>query len=255
MRPRRRSRLVRPQRRPGLSRYGGRRPRTGRRCAPRPRRCTLSFRSPIAATAAEERAVARSAATSSCPAQILKNGKLVTLKTTTYRYKFVKIKKGKNKGKFRRTIVRVSISVKVSCSKQCVAVVKKRGKYQPVYSIKTVKVKAKKRNRIVTVKKRKRVYRFVDCSTLPSAEELGTPVSVTILPGSFALLDFGAFQRQAAVTGKLQGFVPGKIQLRSDIQATLNRGSLSIAPDTGLHRRRLRRPGVARRSGPATRRP
>jgi hypothetical protein len=151
--------------------------------------------SPIAATAAEQRAVARAAATGTCPAQILKNGTLVTLKTTTYQYRYVKIKTGKNKGKYARTIVRVSVAVSVSCSKQCVAVVKKRGKYQPVYSIRTVKVKAVKRGRIVTVKKRARVYRFVDCSTLPSAESLGTPVSVTILPGSYALLDFGAFQR------------------------------------------------------------
>ncbi len=46
-------------------------------------------------------------ASARCNAQILKSGKLVTLRTTTYKYKFVKIKKGRNKGKFQRTIVRV----------------------------------------------------------------------------------------------------------------------------------------------------
>ncbi len=186
-----------------------------------------------AATAAKTPATtasptASTAATGSCNALIRKGNKLVSITQLTYRYRFVKIKSGPNKGRFRRRIVRVRVKVKVSCAKQCAVTVKSKGKYRPVYAVKTVKVKAVKRGRIVTVKRRKKVYRFGACPAGLTTENLGTPVSVSILPGSFALLDFGAFQRQAPVTGVLRGFVPGKIQLNSDIQMTLNRGSLTL---------------------------
>jgi hypothetical protein len=177
-----------------------------------------------------QRVIAETAqARGTCAALILnREGQLVTLRTTTYKYKFTRIKKGKDKGKFKRTIRRVRVAVRVSCAKQCVKVVKKKGKYQNVFSIKRVKVKVKKRNRIVTVKKRQRVYRFTDCKELPSAEELGTPVKVTINPGSYALLDFGSFTRQAPIAGTLRGFVPGRIKLGTDVQVTLTRGGVNI---------------------------
>ena len=164
------------------------------------------------------------AQTGKCVAQIRRGNKFVAVTTLTYKYKYLR-KKG---GGFRRVIRRVRVKVKVSCSRQCVVSVKKRGKYRPVYTVRRVKVKVKKRGKIVTVKRRKRVYKYGKCPE-GVGEELGTPVSVTVLPGSFALLDFGAFQRQAPVTGKLRGFVPGKILLNSDIQMTLNRGSLNLA--------------------------
>jgi len=192
------------------------------RSASSPALASAASSSPAAAAPTR---VPDAAASATCVAQILRNGKLVALTTLTYRYKFVRIKGSKN---FKKIIVRVKVSVRVSCAKQCVAVVKKRGKYVNVYSIKTIKVKLKKRGRIVTAKRRGRVYKFADCKTLPSPQELGTPVKITVLPGSSALLDFGSFQRQASVSGTLRGFVPGKIQLRSDIQINLTSGSLSL---------------------------
>ena len=80
---------------------------------------------------------------------VLKNreGKLVTLRTTTYKYKYKRVKGGK----YKRTVIKVKVAVRVSCAKQCVKVVKKKGKYQSIYTIKKVKVKIKKRGRIVTV--------------------------------------------------------------------------------------------------------
>ena len=171
------------------------------------------------------------AATGSCAALVLsREGKLVTLYTHVYKYKFVKIKKGANKGKFKRVIVHPKVAVKVSCAKQCVQVAKKKGKYVNIYSIKKVKVKIKKRGRIVTVKRRKRVYKFGDCKNLPSAESLGTPVKISILTGSYALLDFGSFTRQATITGDLRGFIPGKFKPNTDVQITLTKASISVNP-------------------------
>jgi hypothetical protein len=164
-----------------------------------------------------------------CTALILsREGKLVTLFTRVYKYKFVKIKKGRNKGKFQRKIVRVKVGVRIACSKQCVQVKKKKGKYQSIYTIKKIKVKVKKRGKIVTVKRRARVYKFGSCKNLPSAEELGVPVKVTILPGSYALLDFGSFTRQAPISGTLRGFIPGRFKPNTDIQVTLTKAAISI---------------------------
>jgi hypothetical protein len=165
------------------------------------------------------------AARGQCAALILnREGKLVTLRTTTYKYKYKRVKGGK----YKRVVVKVKVAIRVSCARQCVKVVKKKGKYQNVYKIKRVKVKVKKKNRIVTTKKRQKVYSFVDCATLPSAEELGTPVKIGILPGSYALLDFGSFTRQAPIAGTLRGYVPGKIKLNTDIQVTLTKAGINI---------------------------
>jgi hypothetical protein len=53
-------------------------------------------------------------------------------------------------------------------------------------------------------------------------------VSITLLDGSKANLDFGAFQREAPLTGQLKGFVPGGIHLGSDFQITLSSGSIQL---------------------------
>jgi hypothetical protein len=96
-----------------------------------------------------------------------------------------------------------------------------------VYVVKRVKVKIKRGNRILTVKRRKRVYKYGRCPAHGS-NNLGVPVKINILDGSYALLDFGAFQRQAPLTGSFKGFIPGKIQLASDNQVNLTGGSIAI---------------------------
>jgi hypothetical protein len=160
-----------------------------------------------------------------CEALILnRDGKLVTLRTWTYRYKYRRVKGGR----FKRTIVRVKVAKKIACSKQCVQVKKVKKKYVSIYSIKKVKVKIKKRGRIVTAKRRQKVYRFGSCKNLPSAEDLGVPAKVTILAGSYALLDFGAFTRQAPISGVLRGFIPGRFKPNTDIQVTFTRASINI---------------------------
>jgi hypothetical protein len=104
---------------------------------------------------------------------------------------------------------------------------KKKGKRRPVYVTKRVKVKIKRGNRILTVKRRKRVYKYGRCPA-SSSNTLGVPVRISILDGSYAVLDFGAFQRQAPVSGVFKGFIPGKIQLQSDTQVTLTGGSVTV---------------------------
>lgn len=174
----------------------------------------------------DKSAVAGIAATEgNCEALILsREGKLVTLKVSTYKYKFKRVKGGR----FKRTIVKVKVAKKIACSKQCVQVKKVKKKYVSIYSIKKVKVKVKKRGRIVTAKRRQRVYKFGSCKNLPSAEELGVPVKVSVLAGSYALLDFGSFTRQAPINGTLRGFIPGRFKPNTDVQITLTKASIGI---------------------------
>jgi len=168
---------------------------------------------------------AASAAAAKCVAQIRKGNKLVPVYRKTYVYKYVK-KKGSST--FKRVVKRVRRKVKVSCAKQCVVMKKKKKRIRPVYVTKRVKVKIKRGNRILTVKRRKRVYKFGRCPAT-SSNTLGVPVKINILDGSYALLDFGAFQRQAPVSGSFKGFIPGKIQLASDNQVNLTGGSITLA--------------------------
>jgi len=166
-----------------------------------------------------------SAAAAKCVAQIRKGNKLVPVYQKIYVYKYVKVKGAGSK--YKRVVKRVRRKVKVSCAKQCVVMKKKKGKRRPVYVTKRVKVKIKRGNRILTVKRRKRVYKYGRCPA-SSSNSLGVPVTINVLDGSYALLDFGAFQRQAPVSGTLRGFIPGKIQLASDNQVNLTKGSLNL---------------------------
>ena len=57
------------------------------------------------------------------------------------------------------------------------------------------------------------------------------PVTTTVLDDSTATLDFGGgLVRTVALSGKLTGYVPGRIRLGSDTKALLTGGSLSVAP-------------------------
>jgi hypothetical protein len=163
-------------------------------------------------------------ASSSCVAMIQKGKKLVAVYERVYKYKFAKVK-GKNK--FVRKIVHVKQKMKVPCAKQCVLMKKKKGKQQPVYVVLKKRVLVPKHGVLKKVTKRVRTYKFTKCKG-NSSTSLGTPVTIKLLDQSKALLDFGAFQREASVSGSLKGFVPGGIHLGSDFQITLSSGSLSL---------------------------
>jgi hypothetical protein len=168
---------------------------------------------------------AASAAAAKCVAQIRKGNKLVPVYQKLFVYKYVKVAGGK----FRRVVKQVRRKVKVSCAKQCVVMKKKKKKLRPVYVVRRVKVQIRRGNRILTVKRKRRVYKYGRCPASTS-NSLGVPVKINILPGSYANLDFGAFQRQATLSGTFKGFIPGKIQLASDNQVNLTGGSITLDP-------------------------
>lgn len=191
-----------------------------------------------------------SAAADQCPAQILKSGKLTNVYERYYKYTYKKIKGTK---KYRKVVVAAKRKLMVSCARACVrtktkkvkrykykTVVRKGKKVKvrtgkpktvkvtvPIY--KTVKktVTVKKGNRIVKVKKKVRVYTYEKCKS-SSSSAAGAPVKVTMLAGSYANLDFGAFQRQAPITGTLTGLIPGGYKLNQDNQINLTRGNLLL---------------------------
>jgi hypothetical protein len=191
------------------------------------------------------------AAAEKCPAQILKNGKYVDLYENYYKYAYKKIKGTK---KYRKVVVKARRKVKVSCTRSCVRTkAKKVKKYKyktvrrkgkkvkvrtgkpktvtvrvPVYKSVKKTVTVKKGNRLVKVKKKVRVYTYEKCKSTGNGSSAGTPVKVQMLAGSVANLDFGAFQRQAPITGSLTGFIPGGYKLNQDNQINLTRGNLAL---------------------------
>jgi hypothetical protein len=190
--------------------------------------CLVAFLAALpssALSASPTSSPAASAAAAKCVAQIRKGSKLVPVYQKLYVYKYVKVAGGA----YHRVVKQVRRKVKVSCAKQCVVMKKKKKKLRPVYVVKRVKVQIKVGNRIITVKRRKRVYKYGRCPA-SSSNSLGVPVKISVLPGSYANLDFGAFQRQAGVSGTFKGFIPGKIQLNSDTQVTLTGGQLTLDP-------------------------
>lgn len=189
-----------------------------------------SASSPSAASAASASATSANSAptaveSAKCTALIQKGKKLVAVYTKVYKYKFVKVK---GSSRFQRKIVHVKQKLKVPCANQCVKMVKKKKKLKPVYVVLKQRVLVPKHGKLVHVKKRVRTYRFTKCKAKQNSSSLGTPVSITLLDGSKANLDFGAFQRVAPITGSLKGFVPGGIHLGTDFQITLSSGSLQL---------------------------
>jgi hypothetical protein len=194
--------------------------------------------------------VASAAATTTCAAQIQKGSKLVDVYERYYKYAYKKIKGTK---KYRKAIVLSRRKLQTSCTRQCV---RTKSKKEKRYHYKTVKVKGKKKkvrtgkpyyvkvaqpvyktvkktvtvkkgNKLVKVKKKVRVYVFEKCK-ISKSSSAGAPVRVTLLNGSVANLDFGAFQRVAPVNGTLTGFIPGGYKLNQDNQISLTRGNLTL---------------------------
>src|SRR3954453_14922740 len=125
--------------------------------------CLVAFLAalPSAAVSAPTDSPAARAAAAKCVAQIRQGTKLVPVSEKTYVYKYVHLKGLSSK--FKRVVKRVRRKVKVSCAKQCVVMKRQKGKRRPVYGAKRVKVKIKLFSRILTVKRRRRVYKYGLC--------------------------------------------------------------------------------------------
>jgi hypothetical protein len=191
-----------------------------------------------------------SAAADKCPAQILKSGKLTDVYERYYKYAYKKIKGTK---KYRKAVVSARRKLMVTCTRSCVrtktkkvkrykykTVVRKGKKVKvrtgkpktvkvtvPIYKSVKKTVTVKKGNRIVKVKKKVRVYTYEKCKST-SSSSAGAPVKVTLLEGSVANLDFGAFKRVAPISGTLTGLIPGGYKLNQDNQINLTRGNLAL---------------------------
>jgi hypothetical protein len=211
---------------------------------------SVSAAPPALKTSAAQPA-ATAAATTTCAAQILKNGKLTPVYERYYKYAFKKVK-GK-KSAYRKVIVRARRKLQTTCARQCVRTkAKKQKKYKyktvtvrgkkvrkrvgkpktvtvrvPVYKSVKKTVIVKKGNRLVKVKKKVLVYVFEKCPTNSNSSS-GTPVKIKILDGSQAVLDFGAFIRNAKLSGDLSGFIPGGYKLNQDNQINLTRGAIAL---------------------------
>lgn len=178
-----------------------------------------------ASSASSPDASVEASASAKCTARILRGRAYVNLTYKTWVYKFRRVKGSKPK-RFKRVVVRVKRLVKTSCARRCVLTKKKKGKRRAVFVLKRQRVKVKRGNRIKTIRRKVRVYKFGTCPT--TASSLGQPVTVEVLPESRAFLDFGSFQREAPVSGKLKGFVPGGVRLDRDNQVTFTSGSLTL---------------------------
>lgn len=170
---------------------------------------------------------ASTAAKKKCVAYIMRKGKLRPFYQKYWKYKYKKLKGSK---RYQRKVVHARRKMKVACARQCVKTRVRHKKRVPVYKIKRRKVKVKKGNRIVKRKRKVRVYVFQKCKTKPGSSVTGTPVTVTLLPDSYANLDFGAFQRKAGITGQLKGFIPGGYHLNQDAQINLSKGDMQLTP-------------------------
>jgi hypothetical protein len=180
---------------------------------------------PASVTSSRTDTTTAAAAATKCTAKIQKGKKLVDVYERYYKYAFKKIKGTK---KYRKVIVRARRKMQVQCARQCVRTKTKKGKRYPVYKTVKKKVTVRKGNRLVKVKKKVRVYVFQKCPNLSGQNSSGTPVKVTLLKDSTALLDFGAFQRQMPLSGTLQGFIPGGYKLSQDNQIQFTRANIGL---------------------------
>jgi hypothetical protein len=142
-----------------------------------------------------------------------------------------------------------------AAAKKKVCVVKKRnskGKLVTVYKTKIVKKKVRRKGKLVTVKRRVFVYRTVikkvrvkgklrkkkvrvkvpkmaPCKK-KATTVYGTPITVTLTDASTGDLDFGAFVREAPLTGTLRGYTVGAVQLSKPTTITLTSGRIDVGP-------------------------
>jgi hypothetical protein len=164
-----------------------------------------------------------------CVVKKLINGKLRPVYTHSYVYRFVK------RGGVRvRVIRRIRVKMRARCSAACVKTKVKGLRVVTVFKKRRVRVKIIRHGRIVSVIRKKKVPVLVACPKNKNGNTvLGTPVTITLLDGSTATLDFQSFQRTTALSGAVKGFSPGKINLNSDVNFTFTSARLNVAP-TGI---------------------
>src|SRR3954451_6120513 len=118
--------------------------------------------------------------------------------------------------------------------KKCV--IKKRVNGKLVTQYKTVirRVRTRRNGRVIVVRKKVKVPKKGKCPKKTTAPSAGTPVTLTLSPGSSATLDFPGdgktFVRAADLTGNIKGFTDGPLLLTAPNTVNLSSGALHVAP-------------------------
>ena len=115
-------------------------------------------------------------------------------------------------------------------------VIKKRvnGKLVTVYRTVIRRVRKRRHGKVIVVKRKVKVPKKGKCpkkTTAPSTNP-GTPVTLTLSPGSQASLDFsgdGSFVRTAGLSGTIKGFTEGPLLLNAPNTVNLSSANLQVA--------------------------
>jgi len=145
-----------------------------------------------------------------------------------YGYRF--IRRG---GQRFRIIVRRRVALKAPCARSCAVVRNGRVRYRR--SRRKIWVPQRRGDRLVLVRRRVRVRlpRLRRCPKKGGGQViLGTPITIDLRDGSVGTLDFGAFIREASLSGTIRGYGEGRVDLNSlkdDVNFVLTRGRIDIA--------------------------
>jgi hypothetical protein len=163
----------------------------------------------------------------SCVVKRVVAGKLRTVFHRVYVYRRIRVG-----GRRVRIIVRKRVAYRGPCAKRCARV--RAGKIRFRKVRKRVLVPRRVGNRVILVRRKKRVPvpRLRACPKTGGRKTvLGTPITITVRDTSYGVLDFGAFQRDAPLTGSVRGYTLGRFDLGSlsnDVDFTLTGGRIGI---------------------------
>jgi hypothetical protein len=161
-----------------------------------------------------------------CVVTVVLNGKRKTLYKIRYRVKTVH----KAGGRKRQKLTRKRVKMKANCGSNCVRTKRVRGKDRVVRVRRRVRVFVKRHGRYVRTTRVRRVPKLVRCSASFPPSQSGTGIHIDVLPTSTATLDFGSFSRTALIQGRLDGFIPGTLDVTKPIDFQLTGGSIAIQP-------------------------
>ena len=118
--------------------------------------------------------------------------------------------------------------------KRCVIKKRVNGKLVTVYRTVVRRVRKRRRGKVIVVKRKVKVPKKGKCpkkTTAPSSNA-GTPITLTLSPGSNATLDFagdGSFVRTADLSGVIKGFTTGPLLLNAPNTVNLSSADLHVA--------------------------
>jgi hypothetical protein len=133
-------------------------------------------------------------------------------------------------GKRRKVIRQISAPVYAACfPPPCALLHMVKGKAVPVRVGAYVWVRVPRRGRLVWAHRHVRHYVIAACPTSSQQPPpLGTPITMTVNPSSSATLNFYAFQRQAPLSGTVQGYIVGGLRPGKESQIILTSVNMTV---------------------------